>query len=70
MLQTELLEMKGFHGIELLWRKDTAWNKSVSQAMKVYISLSPRTPALLYKETVAVISQRAEAGPSPSTPSF
>lgn len=69
-LQTGLLEMKGFHGIALLWRKDTAWDKSVSQAMKVSTSLSPHTPALLYKEVVAVISQNAEADPSPSTPPF
>lgn len=26
--------MKGFDGAELLWRKDTAWNKSVCQAIK------------------------------------
>lgn len=47
MLQTGLQEMKGFHRVELLWRKDTAWNKSVSQDMKESISLMPHKPALL-----------------------
>jgi len=57
MIQTGLLEMKGFHRVELLWRKDTAWNKSVSQTTKISISLSPHAAALQYKETVAVVSQ-------------
>lgn len=47
MLQTGLREMKGFRRVELLWRKDTAWNKSVSQDMKESISLIPHNLALL-----------------------
>lgn len=34
MLQSRLLKMRGFDVAELLWRKDTAWNKSVCQAIK------------------------------------
>lgn len=47
MFQTGLLEMKRFHGVELLWKKDIEWNKSVSQAMKISVSLSPHAPVLL-----------------------
>lgn len=57
MLQSRLLEMRGFDGAELLWRKDTAWNKPVCQAIK-----HPSVSALMLqcchrKRFVAVISQ-------------